>query len=317
MPEKFVKGLFSTFELRKAMSNAFRNSVRHHPPPSLPLPAEGITGLSKSQIEEFGEAGREVVGARVETFLMDALGLERDSFFSQASPTAVKIVDKNMDKVITSLSECELSKKSVESRTRFFFVHIGRSEAEFSLENIGPMLDLYLDEFPHIFQRWRPVPDDFEGSPQSAIRRTEEFRIPVFRRETASQVDSAVLRRSQRLASRPAKFTAGQQRFFFRKIGELPVTPTKGQKKTTQDALEHPAKRRRLADVSNLLTPSQSISMAPLKANRKPANDESISAAPFKVVKARKQGARERVKRFFGVVDENAVSNGTRSRLKA
>ncbi|KAE9392099.1 hypothetical protein BT96DRAFT_1023740 [Gymnopus androsaceus JB14] len=129
--------------------------------------------------------------------------------------------------------------------------------------------------------------------------------IGLNRKRPPSQTDGAalVVRRSQRLASRPVKAssTAAPQGIFFRRIGELPVTPTKGRKKAAQDALEHPAKRRRLADVSNLLTPSQSISMASLKASQKPASDESISAAPFKVVKARKHGARERVKRFFGM----------------
>ncbi|KAE9402161.1 hypothetical protein BT96DRAFT_562303 [Gymnopus androsaceus JB14] len=141
-------------------------------------------------------------------------------------------------------------------------------------------------------------------------RRTEEFCIPAFRRETPSQTDVAVLvvRRSRRLASRPVKAlsTAAPQGIFFRKIGELPVTPTKGRKKATQDALAHPAKRRRLADVSNLPGPSWR------------GDDESISAAPLKV-KARnlKQGTRDKVKKFLGVFDENAVSNRTRSRSKS
>ncbi|KAE9392103.1 hypothetical protein BT96DRAFT_1000653 [Gymnopus androsaceus JB14] len=300
------------------MSSSFKASICHYPPPSLPLPSETIPDVSKPEIQKFYKAGRAVLRAQVESWISTNLQLGNEHLFRE---TAVKAVDENIEALISRLAAYNLPKKSIKLRVISFFVQVGREDVAFDVKIIGSMLDFYLDEFSHLFKRWRPVAEDFDGSPQSAIRRTEHFRIPAFRRDlgTASQVDSAVLlRRSQRLASRPVKAssTAGQQGFLFRQVGEIPVTPTKGRKKATQDALEHPAKRRRLADVSNL-APSQSISMAPLKVSRKPANDESISAAPFKVVKARKQGTRERVKRFFGVVDENAVSNGTRSRSKA
>ncbi|KAE9392092.1 hypothetical protein BT96DRAFT_1000644 [Gymnopus androsaceus JB14] len=120
-----------------------------------------------------------------------------------------------------------------------------------------------------------PVSDDFDDSPQSAIRRTEAFRVPAFRRETASQTDGAVVvvRRSQRLASRPIKASST-------------ATKPQGRKKATQDVLEH------LKCSTNGTWKS---------------DDESISAAPFKI---KKLETRKKVKRFFGVSDENAVSKG-------
>ncbi|KAE9392102.1 hypothetical protein BT96DRAFT_1023743 [Gymnopus androsaceus JB14] len=296
MPETLVKGIFDTSELHKAMTEGFKNSIRHHPSTVSAATCRAHLGSLEATDSKVGRSRSR----------------HSDILFSQI---AVKAIETSIETLIAHLAIDE-TKKSIKLRVTSFFVHVGREDAAFSCENIKPMLHLYMEEFSHIFQRCSPVPDDFDGSPQSAIRRTEGFRIPAFRRETPSQTDGAalVVRRSQRLASRPVKAssTAGRQAFSFRKIGEIPVTPTKGRKKATQDALEHPTKRRRLADVSNFLTPSQSIST--VLPSQKPANDESISAAPLKT---RKQRARERVKRLFGVVDENAVSNGTRSRSKA
>ncbi|KAE9402158.1 hypothetical protein BT96DRAFT_974398 [Gymnopus androsaceus JB14] len=304
MQGAFVKGIYNIFELRKALSTAFQASVHHHPQPSLPLPEEKILGLSKPEEQLFYKKGRAAVHEEVGWWMSEKLELGADDLFRK---TGVDVINECIGNIVTRLSECRLKTRSVNLRTRSLFVHVGKGDVEYRREIIRHILNSYMDEFPHIYQRWNPLPNDFDGSPQSAIRRTEAFRIPAFRRDsdTASQVNSVVLRRSERLASVKASSTIvhGQQGFCYRKTGELPVTPTKARKKATQD-VEHPAKRRKLADVSNVPGPSRN-------------NDESISAAPLKIkAKNLKLETRKKVRKFFGASDENAVSNGTRSRSK-
>ncbi|KAE9402162.1 hypothetical protein BT96DRAFT_918365 [Gymnopus androsaceus JB14] len=117
MPQTFVKGIFNTSELRKAMTDGLKASIQHYPRPSLPLPAEHILDLSKPQILELVCAGRSIVCAGVEGFLLDVMGLKADILFSQI---AMQAVETSIETLIARLAIDE-TKKSIKSRITSFF----------------------------------------------------------------------------------------------------------------------------------------------------------------------------------------------------
>ncbi|KAE9403950.1 hypothetical protein BT96DRAFT_989682 [Gymnopus androsaceus JB14] len=63
---------------------------------------------------------------------------------------------------------------------------------------IRQLLNTYLDEFPHLLQRWDFLPSDNDHSPDSVRRRIEEFRIPAYEHKEADPP----LRRSERISSK-------------------------------------------------------------------------------------------------------------------
>ncbi|KAE9395248.1 hypothetical protein BT96DRAFT_922992 [Gymnopus androsaceus JB14] len=283
MPTKYAKLITSNADLKAAMLQSLKRSLKHHAPPlSLAIPGDVTTHGRLKPVDQVSETqGYAIIEDHIEAFLLD-LGVSRktSTVFYELSLATVKDSIPEILKRIALRDGLDLSISSIKARTRSFVVLLGRGEYHSTV--IRQLFNTYLDEFSHLLQRWDFLPSDDDHSPESVRRHMESFKIPAFERK---EVDPP-LRRSKRLSCKVAasEETALAMVSKTRLSLSGPATPLKRNRKV---AFEHAAEK------------PEEVQIAKKRKFLRPNLKENMSASIVGPVKPDAVGVKTR--RTFGV----------------